>query len=138
MIMKTTVIKKPTIQIRTQKYAKIAYPLVAALKDNEIKAKYRTLVLNFPTMVLQSGLAQAIGFLVAKNKPEHNILLEHLAQLLGYQNQVKQLHEDVRESDITQYQLLTRKTIEASSWLKRYTQALLGKQGDQDDDSIDA
>ncbi|RKM43124.1 hypothetical protein D6D92_09255 [Moraxella catarrhalis] len=66
------------------------------------------------------------------------MLLEHLAQLLGYQNQVKQLHEDVRESDITQYQLLTRKTIEASSWLKRYTQALLGKQGDQDDDSIDA
>lgn len=112
--------------------------MVDALKDNEIKAKYRTLVLNFPTMVLQSGLAQAIGFLVAKNKPEHNILLEHLAQLLGYQNQVKQLHEDVRESDITQYQLLTRKTIEASSWLKRYTQALLGKQGDQDDDSIDA
>lgn len=115
------------MQIRTQDYAKIAYPLVEAMKDNEIEAKYRTLALNFPTMILQSGLAQAIGFLMAKNEAHHIQLLQHLAKLLGYQNNTEQLHNDVRQSDITNYQLLTRKAIEASSWLKRYTQALLEK-----------
>ena len=122
-----TVIKKPTMQIRTQKYAEIAYPLVEAIQGNEIEAKYRTLALNFPTMILQSGLAQAIGFLMAKNEAHHIQLLQHLAKLLGYQDNTEQLHEDVRQFDITKYQLLTRKAIEASSWLKRYTQALLEK-----------
>lgn len=122
-----TVIKKPTTQIRTQKYAQIAYPLIEAIQGNEIEAKYRTLALNFPTMILQSGLAQAIGFLMAKDEAHHIQLLQHLAKLLGYQDNTKQLHQDVRQFDITKYQLLTRKAIEASSWLKRYTQALLEK-----------
>ena len=118
---------QPAMQIRTQKYAEIAYPLVEAIQGNEIEAKYRTLALNFPTMILQSGLAQAIGFLMAKNEAHHIQLLQHLAKLLGYQDNTEQLHEDVRQFDITKYQLLTRKAIEASSWLKRYTQALLEK-----------
>ena len=116
------------MEIRTQKYAEIAYPLVQAVKNSDIEAKYRTLALNFPTMILQSGLAQAIGFLMAKNEAHHIRLLQHLAQLLDYQDNTNQLHEDVRQFDITQYQLLTRKAIEASSWLKRYTQALLEKE----------
>lgn len=121
-----TVVKKTTMQIRTQKYAEIAYPLVENIKGTDIEAKYRTLALTFPTMIMQSGLAQAIGFLMAKGEEHHTKLLNHLAELLNYANN-QQLHGDVRNSNITDYQLLTRKAIEASSWLKRYTQALLEK-----------
>ena len=142
-----TVVKKPTMQIRTQKYAEIAYPLVEAVKGNEIEAKYRTLALNFPTMILQSGLAQAIGFLMAKDKQEHKVLLSHIVVLVNknespdmkqaclrqtdtVKNMTKDFHGKVVNSDITDYQLYTRKAIEASSWLKRYTQALLQKEGE--------
>ncbi len=115
--------------IRSQKYAQEAYPLVVKVYGHQLEAKYRTLALNFPSMILQSGLSQAIGFLMAKGKDEHQMLLDHLATLvLGKQAQDKQLHQTILTADLTHYQLLTRQTLEAASWLKRYTQALLEKQ----------
>lgn len=138
---------QPAMQIRTQKYAQIAYPLVEAIQGHEIEAKYRTLALNFPTMILQSGLAQAIGFLMAKDKQEHKVLLSHIVVLVNknespdmnqmclkqtddIKKMTKNFHDKVVDSNITDYQLYTRKAIEASSWLKRYTQALLKKEGE--------
>lgn len=138
---------QPSMQIRTQKYAEIAYPLVQAVKDSDIEAKYRTLALNFPTMILQSGLAQAIGFLMAKGNKEHKVLLSHIVVLVNQDETksraddcltqqkavvdlAKSFHDKVVKSNITDYQLYTRKAIEASSWLKRYTQALLKKEGE--------
>lgn len=57
--------------IRSQKYAQRAFGLIQKVKDSNKQVKeYRTLVLNFPTMILQSGLAQAIGFLQAKGKED--------------------------------------------------------------------
>ena len=114
--------------IRSQKYAQEAYPLVAEMQKHQLEVKYRTLALNFPSMILQSGLSQAIGFLMAKSKDEHQMLLDHLATLvLDKQEQDKQLHQTILTADLTHYQLLTRQTLEAASWLKRYTQALLEK-----------
>ncbi len=43
----------------------------------------------------------------------------------------------LNKSDVTQYQLLTRKALEASSWLKRYTQALLKKEGENKEEGND-
>ena len=115
--------------IRSQQYAQEAYPLVAEMQKHQLEVKYRTLALNFPSMILQSGLSQAIGSLMAKGKDEHQMLLDHLATLvLGKQAQDKQLHQTILTADLTHYQLLTRQTLEAASWLKRYTQALLEKQ----------
>ena len=115
--------------IRSQKYAQEAYPLVAEMQKHQLEVKYRTLALNFPSMILQSGLSQAIGFLMAKGEDEHQMLLDHLATLvLDKQEQDKQLHQTILTADLTHYQLLTRQTLEAASWLKRYTQALLEKQ----------
>ena len=112
------------MKIRSKDHAEKAYPLVNAIKNTDIETQYRTLALNFPTMILQSGLVQAVGFLRAKGEKEHLTLAEHISQLLGYQT-VQRLHDELLQSDITKYQLLTRNAIEAASWLKRYTQALL-------------
>lgn len=116
--------------IRSQKMAQVAYPLVARLQQYELESKYRTLALTFPSMILQSGLSQAIGFLLAKGKEEHIELLAHLAILLKFSNGEK-LHEHVLQTDLAQYQLLTRKALDASSCLKRYTQALLESKKDK-------
>lgn len=117
------------MKIRSKDHAEKAYPLVNAIKNTDIETQYRTLALNFPTMILQSGLVQAVGFLRAKGEKEHLTLAEHISQLLGYQT-VQRLHDELLQSDITKYQLLTRNAIEATSWLKRYTQALLKKEGE--------
>ncbi|MDO5650907.1 MAG: type III-B CRISPR module-associated protein Cmr5 [Moraxella sp.] len=111
------------MEIRTHKYAGLAYPLVEKVKNSDVEAKYRTLALNFPTMIMQAGLAQAIGFLKAKGKDEHTLLLQHIETVL----KINDLHVKTIKSNISEYQLLTRQAIEAASWLKRYTQALLDK-----------
>lgn len=115
------------MKIRTQDYAKQAYPLVSKIqRDTNIEAKYRTLALTFPTMIMQNGLSQAIGFLMAKEQEEHCVFLGHIAKLLNYHDG-NSLHDSILKSSITDYQLLTRHAIDATSWLKRYTQALLTK-----------
>ena len=116
--------------IRTQKYAQRAFGLIQKVKDSNKQVKeYRTLVLNFPTMILQSGLAQAIGFLQAKGKEEHLLLLAHIAELL--EENKDGLHKKILEADLSHYQLLSRQALEAASSLKRYTQALLPKPKDE-------
>ena len=116
--------------IRSQKYAQRALGLIQKVKDDNKQVKeYRTLALNFPTMILQSGLAQAIGFLQAKGKEEHLLLLAHIAELLGENKD--SLHKKILEADLSHYQLLTRQAIEAASSFKRYTQALLPKPKDK-------
>lgn len=115
------------MQIRTQKYAELAYPLVSEIQGKDLANKYRTQALNLPTMILQSGLMQTVGFLLAKNEAEHQEIYRHLTILLNDLN----LHATVQNSDIVAYQRLTRNAIEASGWLKRYTQALLKKENNQ-------
>ncbi len=115
------------MKIRTHKYAELAYPLVLKIQGDSVEAKYRTLALTFPSMIMQSGLAQAIGFLMAKNKEEHKVLLEHIAILLN-KNDPSVLYQAILKSSVTEYQLLSREALDASAWLKRYTQALLEKQ----------
>ena len=119
-------------RIRTQHYAQAAYTLVAGLKNSPIAAKYRTLALAYPTMIMQAGLAQAIGFLMAKGGDEHQKLLEHLTTLLGKDDK-KALHTEILDANLRHYQLLTRQSLDATAWLKRYTQALLGN-GDREGD----
>lgn len=124
------------MKICTHDYAKQAYPLVESIKGSDMEAGYRTQALNLPTMIMQSGLAQAIGFLKAKgqdrkSKPEFTQLLEHMDTLLKLESEQKSevtLHDKILKSNMTEYQLLTRKAIDASGWLKRYTEALLGKE----------
>lgn len=115
------------MKIRTHKYAELAYPLIEGIQGSSVEAKYRTLALTFPSMIMQSGLAQAIGFLMAKNKEEHKVLLEHIAILLN-KNDPSVLYQAILKSNVTEYQLLSREALDASAWLKRYTQALLEKQ----------
>ncbi|PWD81397.1 type III-B CRISPR module-associated protein Cmr5 [Ignatzschineria ureiclastica] len=122
-------IEKKNHKIRTQDYAKVAYPLVESVYRSSYEAKYRTLALNFPTMIMQSGLSQAVGFLMAKSSSaddEYSLLLNHIAKLLGYPNS-STLHTVILKSSLGEYQLLTRRSLDATAWVKRYTQALLEK-----------
>lgn len=115
-----------TMQTRTQQFALRAHPCIEAQMNANTRAKYRTLALTFPNMILQSGLSQATGFLLAKGCDEHTAYLNDLARVMaGGLANGNGLHQRTINSQIGEYQQLTRRALEASAWLKRYTQALL-------------
>lgn len=111
---------------RSRQHAANAHACVHNKIEHEYASKYRALALSFPIMVLQSGLAQATGFLQAKScdNNEYQLYLSDLAGILG-KSSGENLHKAVIESDLPDYQQLTRQALDASGWLKRYAQALL-------------
>lgn len=111
---------------RSRQHAANAHACVSAVASQAYASKYRALALSFPIMVLQSGLAQATGFLQAKSSDnnEYQRYLSDLAGILG-KSSGKSLHKTVIESRLPDYQQLTRQALDASGWLKRYAQALL-------------
>ncbi|KFB76594.1 type III-B CRISPR module-associated protein Cmr5 [Candidatus Accumulibacter cognatus] len=112
------------METRNQKHARAAYARVKAVEGWPVEKKYGALALNFPVMVLQSGLAQATGFLLAKGREEHLRYLDDLADVLGEGNG-QGFHGKIIASDLGDYQDLTRRTLEAAGWFKRYAQGIL-------------
>ena len=126
------------MNIRTHQVARVAYERVAAHREDQDKKKYGALAHKLPSMILANGLAQATGFLLAKGKSElakgkseHIDLLNDLNAVLCAAGATTtsdgtKLHQTVIESKLNQTMLLTRRSLEASGWLKRYVQGVLG------------
>ena len=135
------------IAIRAHDVAGAAYDRVDARRDDPKKKEYGALAHKLPGMILQNGLAQAIGFLIAKNsksQPEHMALLDDLNAVLRKAGAVSTtdgsaLHDLVIRSDLAGIVDLTRRSLEASGWIKCYVQGVLrvGATGDRaaDDDA---
>ena len=93
---------------------------------------------GFPVMVMQAGLAQALGFMLAKGQGDTNAYgcyLDDLALvLLGKHGHARgeagrNLHKEVIEADLTRYRRMTRDILMVAGWFKRFGQAYLGKTG---------
>lgn len=124
------------ITVRTHKVAREAYECVAERRDKlgeRLWADYAALAHKLPGMVLENGLAQATGFLLAKGHAggddQHMALLDDVNRILratgaSERSSGKALHCAVIESDLNGYMILTRRTLEASAWLKRYVQGM--------------
>ena len=134
------------ISIRQHNIAKAAFDCVSAQEERSKgqtefdKKKYGALAHKLPMLILQNGLAQATGFLIAKNSEktnEHLLLLDDLAQVIlaspyaletaedGIGDKGKALHETVINSDINKLTRLTRLSLEASGALRRYVQGVM-------------
>ena len=115
-------------------------------RESAEKRKYGALAHKLPGMILQNGLAQATGFLLAKGDKEHVALLDDLNYVLraagvSDADDGPCLHKAIIASDLDRILILTRRSLEASGWLKRYAQGVLGVDatGKQfaDDDTVD-
>ena len=133
------------MNIRTHEVARAAYECVAAHSRDQNKKKYGTLAHKLPSMIMANGLAQATGFLLAKGESEHLALLSDLNAVLCATETITAangpaLHQQVIESDLSQTLILTRRSLEASGWIKRYVQGVLGVNatGDTSDENADA
>lgn len=110
---------------RTQHYAEKALEKIEFIRGKDSAKEYKSRSDNFPVMVMQAGLAQAIGFMLAKGNT-HGLFLDDLAYVLGQQNG-KAFQQTVIHADLPEYRRLTRETLNAAGWFKRFGQAYLSE-----------
>ncbi len=117
-------------ELRIHRVAIAAFSAVEARAQESFKKKYGAVAHKLPGMILQNGLAQATGFLLAKGEPEHKALLDDLTQVMQRSGVTTahnrdQLHQEIIAANLQQTIRLTRQALEASSWIKRYVQGTL-------------
>jgi CRISPR-associated protein Cmr5 len=112
--------------IHSQVVASRAYARVEAAKTGTKKLKeYKSFALKFPALIHASGLVQATAFAFAKGGGPGQVL-DDLADVLKPTETGKDLHQRARTCNVAEYLRLTEEALTAASWLKRYTEALLG------------
>ena len=121
--------------VRTHAVARAAYERVIERRDGtagdkEQRKKYSALAHKLPGMILMNGLAQTTGFLLVKGTSEHRALLDDLCAVLctaeaTNATDAQDFHQEVIAADLDRTLLLTRRSLEASGWLKRYVQGVL-------------
>ena len=118
-----------SLTTRAQQDMKKALELVSSLERETDGAKniYGGLCHNFPILVRQSGLCQALAFSADKATGEgdraraHRKLLEHVAQILGVNNAL----QAVQQADAIGYMHQTRRVLAAWVYFKRFAASVL-------------
>jgi CRISPR-associated protein Cmr5 len=123
------------MKLRQSEMAARALVCIEAAAGLPRRAEYRTRANSFPTMVAQSGLAQAFGFLLAKSSPDdlgaYDVYTRDLVAVVGAgcpdlaAQDPDAFYDLVVRADLGQYRRLTRATLDAALWLKRLAQAKL-------------
>lgn len=114
------------IQTNTQKMAQAAYASVThrIQPGKAVRDKYVTFARSFPSLLHSCGLAQAIAFAKAKGHGEY---LEDLAVILRAVGHAEaetaaSLESASREYPVLAYIRLSRSTLQAAGWMKRYVE----------------
>lgn len=135
-----------TIDTLQQRMAITGYEKVEAFRnqhpsdsgiDEAARKKYGTMAHKLPILIHTAGLTQALAFVQSRGSGEQRLLLDHVAvalQLPGITTG-DQLATRSREAELPEYMLLTRRTLAALVWYKRFAESVLKVgQGDQDED----
>lgn len=135
------------MQTREQRFAHRTMECIDRIKGNEkqpktFKTVYGALCHKLPVLILTAGLAQALAFVESrapkapKDKregaplsPHHQLLLD-LAFVLTSVGEpapqdASQLLRQAQAASLTDYMRLTRLTLAALVWFKRYAQSVL-------------
>lgn len=117
-----------------QKFASTIYDQVSAYKkekaDEKIYKRYGSMAYTLPILVRTAGLAQALAFVESKSKKDsahpYTYLLNHLAEVVIEEKNGKKLAEQSRSAGLQEYMYLTRRTMLALKWYKRFAESVLG------------
>lgn len=126
-----------TVTTREQLWAQRAYLAIVAFEKRASKdsaKEYLSFARSFPALIHSCGLAQALAFAQAKatDKSCHDPFLNDLATVLN-QGEPEELADKSRTCDLSEYLRLSRHTLTAAGWIKRYADALLKKKVEPDD-----
>ncbi len=105
---------------RQQQFSQRAFECAKSREKNDHRDEYLRMARQFPALVHQCGLAQAVAFVTAK---DNSGLLDDVAQVLGSTKQA--FTTQARMASVTEYLRLTRNVFKAAEWLKRFAEALL-------------
>ena len=146
------------LQARSQRYAAEVYGKVSAVKTatrkgDAFRKKYGGMAHKLPILIRTAGLAQALSFVESKaktgepdeqkKKVEAQALTALLKDIGGVvlQDNMQTLAETSRDkdTDLFAYMHLTRRTLDALVWFKRFAVSVLDvKQGDDEAGDSDA
>ncbi|MBI4749716.1 MAG: type III-B CRISPR module-associated protein Cmr5 [Acidobacteria bacterium] len=119
-----------------QARATAAWNNIQEVKGQDFEAKYSSWAKKFPALVLNNGLGQALAFLRAKNKDEHQALYSHFSRWVTsqiYRTSDNELLERLigSHSNSLDYRHATTETLAFAGWLKRFAEAELKSEEDQ-------
>jgi CRISPR-associated protein Cmr5 len=117
------------MSLKSQRLAQEAYARVEARRQRPevYRKEYRSFAREFPTLVHQCGLAQAVAFAQAKGAHQGDYVgdLAVVLTKVGYDGgDIEALAGQTRTMPVTGYVRLSRDALDAAVWLKRYVEAL--------------
>ncbi|MGC1378518.1 MAG: type III-B CRISPR module-associated protein Cmr5 [Anaerolineales bacterium] len=122
----------------SQEYANTVYQQVQKYVDKpegdkpeKERKQYGAMAHKLPILVRQAGLLQAITFVYTRGKPGHTNLLKDLAQTVC-KNDPESFLGKCRTDELSDYIWLTRKTLAALEWYKRFAESVLGVKASDD------
>lgn len=99
-------------------------------KDVKVQKRYGSRAYSLPIMVKTAGLAQALAFVQSKSKGDvkhpYTHLLNHLAEVVIEIPNGSEFAKQSRNANLQEYMYLTRRTMLALKWYKRFAETLLG------------
>lgn len=108
-----------------QEFAEKVYRKVEAHIGKTDANQYGGMAHKLPILVRTAGLAEALAFVESRGKDSHKALLEDLAQVVSDKH-MKDFGEEIRTAELQTYVYLTRRTMLALKWFKRFAQSVLG------------
>ena len=115
---------------KSQRMAQTAFQRVQqrGQQSEKYRKEYRSFAREFPTLVHQCGLAQAVAFAQAKGDHQADYGNDLAAVLAGAGHadlaNLDALADQTRALPVTGYVRLSRDALDAAVWLKRYVEAL--------------
>ena len=111
-----------SVQTRSQKLAQEAFARIA--KRGKLNQEFVSFAKKFPALIHTCGLAQAVAFALAKKQTDYVDDLAAVLQASGHPEVSSRdtLQKQTREQPLSGYLRLSRDTINAASWLKRYVE----------------
>jgi CRISPR-associated protein Cmr5 len=109
---------------RQQQWAHRAFEKVSAARMQDTVGKYKTMCMRFPSLLVQSGLVQALHFL-SRDHANWGAYLTDLASVVG--TDAQQLLRQSRTVETTEYMALGREVRGAALWMRRLAQSELAE-----------
>lgn len=109
------------MQSISQQLSQRAYALVRVQSSDDYKARAK----SFPALILQSGLANAVGFALSKGSERgYGLYLSDLARMMN-QPDPRTMHTQIIKANLADYRLLTTRALSAACYLKRCAEILI-------------
>lgn len=93
-------------------------------KDSPERKQYGSMAHKLPILVRTAGLAEALSFVESRGKPAHQTLLKDLGEIV-LEGNGGNLAEESRSRDMERYMYLTRRSMLALKWFKRFAESVL-------------